>query len=281
MSSHAFSDHLLILLDDADKLDAAYRNLRTGAHGRQSDLGSMNRAVIVSCVSAWEAYIEQLVRESLLVLQPVSLRVSGSAECLRRSPISEVQYPKQGQCPIPVSASDRPDRRTYFLGLAELYFGSSSGAVDSCNDAAAPDFSWRKSPPDCSEQLFKPTSELLPTSRNMHGRRCPPASNQRPRHRIPMAALMARPVPFFLVPCASPVNTMPPVRSPIPGVSRHVPLAVPLGIRLEKRSRREEERLRRCRAYAGVVKELKGELARLRKLYWAEEFKEPATPKNR
>jgi hypothetical protein len=34
-------------------------------------------------------------------------------------------------------------------------------------------------------------------------------------------------------------------------------------------------------AYTDVVKELKGELARLRKLYRADEFKEPATPKNR
>jgi hypothetical protein len=34
-------------------------------------------------------------------------------------------------------------------------------------------------------------------------------------------------------------------------------------------------------AHAGVVKELKVELARLRKLYRAGEFKEPALPKNR
>ena len=36
-------------------------------------MAALNRAVIVTCVSAWEAYVEELVRESLTVLRPVAL----------------------------------------------------------------------------------------------------------------------------------------------------------------------------------------------------------------
>ncbi len=70
MPSHAFEPHFAALLADAEELDAAHAELRTGGPGRQYGLGSLNRAVVVSCVSAWEAYIEELVRESLRVLQP-------------------------------------------------------------------------------------------------------------------------------------------------------------------------------------------------------------------
>jgi len=50
MPSNAFSAHLQVLLQDAEELDDAHRQLRTGQVGRQWRLGALNRAVIVICV---------------------------------------------------------------------------------------------------------------------------------------------------------------------------------------------------------------------------------------
>lgn len=70
MPSNAYASHLEPLLLDADELLQAHRELRTGAPGRQYGLASLNRAVVVACISAWEAYIEELVRESLAAVRP-------------------------------------------------------------------------------------------------------------------------------------------------------------------------------------------------------------------
>jgi hypothetical protein len=72
LPSNAFSVHLDQLLVDAEELGAAHRELRTGKPGRQYGLGSLNRAVVVMSVSAWESYIEELMRESLQVLRPAA-----------------------------------------------------------------------------------------------------------------------------------------------------------------------------------------------------------------
>jgi len=40
--------------------------------GRQLRVAALNRAVVITCVSAWEAYIEELVRASLNVLRPAA-----------------------------------------------------------------------------------------------------------------------------------------------------------------------------------------------------------------
>ncbi|MGP0067446.1 MAG: HEPN domain-containing protein [Isosphaeraceae bacterium] len=55
---------------DVDDLDAAHDRLKTRRPGRQYRLGALNRAAVVICISAWEAYIEELVRESLRALRP-------------------------------------------------------------------------------------------------------------------------------------------------------------------------------------------------------------------
>src|SRR5262245_28615509 len=73
MPSNAYTGHLLPLLRDAEELDEAHEELRTGAPGRQYGLASLNRATVVMCVSAWEAYIEELVRESLTALRPIAV----------------------------------------------------------------------------------------------------------------------------------------------------------------------------------------------------------------
>jgi hypothetical protein len=68
--SHAFTVHLQQLLQDALDLDDAHSRLRTGARGRQYRLAALNRAVVVISVSAWESYVEELMRECLQVLRP-------------------------------------------------------------------------------------------------------------------------------------------------------------------------------------------------------------------
>ena len=70
MSSQAYTDHLAAILNDAEELIEAHKRLRTGKTGRQWGLGALNRAVVVMSVSAWEAYLEELVREALEVMKP-------------------------------------------------------------------------------------------------------------------------------------------------------------------------------------------------------------------
>ncbi|QEH31882.1 hypothetical protein OJF2_03490 [Aquisphaera giovannonii] len=70
MPSNALSVHLDQLLGDAGELDTIHYQLRTGLPGRQYGLASLNRAAVVISVSAWESYIEELMRESLQALRP-------------------------------------------------------------------------------------------------------------------------------------------------------------------------------------------------------------------
>ena len=70
MPSNAFSAQLTELLRDAAELDTIHTQLRTGFPGRQYGLASLNRAAVVISVSAWESYVEELMRESLQALRP-------------------------------------------------------------------------------------------------------------------------------------------------------------------------------------------------------------------
>jgi len=72
MPSRAYTEHLDELLKDPEELVEAHRRLRTGRVGRQWRLGALNRATVVICVSAWEAYVEELLRESIEVLRPAT-----------------------------------------------------------------------------------------------------------------------------------------------------------------------------------------------------------------
>jgi hypothetical protein len=72
MASVAYTHVLQPLLRDSTELDAAHRRLRTGIQGRQWGVGSLNRAVVVMCASAWEAYVEQVLIESINVLRPAA-----------------------------------------------------------------------------------------------------------------------------------------------------------------------------------------------------------------
>jgi hypothetical protein len=68
--SNAFTQHLRQLLQDAIELDDAHGRLSTGTPGRQYGLASLNRSAVVISVSAWESYVEELMRECLQVLRP-------------------------------------------------------------------------------------------------------------------------------------------------------------------------------------------------------------------
>jgi RiboL-PSP-HEPN len=65
LPSDAFSVHLNELLKEAKELSKIHAQLKTGKRGRQRGLSSLNRAALVMCVSAWESYVEELMRESL------------------------------------------------------------------------------------------------------------------------------------------------------------------------------------------------------------------------
>ena len=73
MPSSAHTQHLDVLLRDAAELGAAHRKLSTGARGRQRGLGAINRTTVVICVSAWEAYVEEIVKETLDLLRPAAV----------------------------------------------------------------------------------------------------------------------------------------------------------------------------------------------------------------
>jgi len=72
MPSNAHDQFLVPLLEDATEIETAHANLRTGVAGRQWGLGSLNRAAVVMCLSAWEAYIEELIKESVTAFRPVN-----------------------------------------------------------------------------------------------------------------------------------------------------------------------------------------------------------------
>jgi hypothetical protein len=72
MPSQAYDSRLLGVLRDAEDVLSGHRKLRTRGRGRQWGLGGLNRAVVVLAVSAWEAYIEGLVLESIEVARPSS-----------------------------------------------------------------------------------------------------------------------------------------------------------------------------------------------------------------
>lgn len=58
------------LLEDVEEILDGHKRLRTGKKGRQWGLGALNRAAIVMAVSAWEAYVEDLVEVCILELKP-------------------------------------------------------------------------------------------------------------------------------------------------------------------------------------------------------------------
>jgi hypothetical protein len=90
MPSNAFTQHLLVLLEDADELVDVHSQLRTGRPGRQWGLGALNRAVVIMCVSAWEAYVEEVIVEAITAIRPTAGTPLGSWAALNASARSSV-----------------------------------------------------------------------------------------------------------------------------------------------------------------------------------------------
>jgi hypothetical protein len=95
MSSNAYIDHLDPLLVDAAELLAAHAALRSGS----LRLDALNRAVVVICVSAWEAYIEELIREALDSIRPATppLGVWPALNATARAAIGRFNTPNTDQ----------------------------------------------------------------------------------------------------------------------------------------------------------------------------------------
>lgn len=70
MASGAFDSVLTPLLADVEELLEAHRRLRTRQRGRQWRLGALNRAAVVVAVSAWESYVEEIVRLVVAYARP-------------------------------------------------------------------------------------------------------------------------------------------------------------------------------------------------------------------
>jgi hypothetical protein len=60
------------MLRDAEALDNAHSHLSTLVPPPQDSLDAITRAVIVACLSAWEAFIEGIIVESVDAMQPAA-----------------------------------------------------------------------------------------------------------------------------------------------------------------------------------------------------------------
>lgn len=72
MPSNSSTKFLLPVLNDAREIMSGHSELSTGQPGRQWGLGGLNRAVVVMCAAAWEAYIEEVVKEAVESLRPLT-----------------------------------------------------------------------------------------------------------------------------------------------------------------------------------------------------------------
>jgi len=98
LPSNAYQFHLVVLLKDAEELTSAHAQLRTGKPGRQWGLGALNRAVVVSAVSAWEAYLEAVVLEVIGAARPTAPTLHWSSwNASARSTIGRLNKPTPAQ----------------------------------------------------------------------------------------------------------------------------------------------------------------------------------------
>lgn len=70
MPSLALTETFERLLADPTALGGAYDILRASRRTPPGTLDAIPRAVVVLCVSAWEAFVEELVREAVDLLRP-------------------------------------------------------------------------------------------------------------------------------------------------------------------------------------------------------------------
>src|SRR5438876_14050 len=113
MSSNAFTNHLLPVLQDADEvLDAQVQLNGTmvpaPAPGTLWGIGALNRAAVVMLVSAWEAYIEQVAIEAVEALRPAAPGPLGSWPALYasvRASVGQLHQPNVQHVKMLISGS--------------------------------------------------------------------------------------------------------------------------------------------------------------------------------
>ena len=100
MPSKAFTNHLKVVLEDANEIVKAHSALKTGVAGRQYGLGALNRAVVVMCISAWEVYVEEVLKETIELLKPDTppLGTWPSLNASVRSAIGRFNNPNTQHC---------------------------------------------------------------------------------------------------------------------------------------------------------------------------------------
>jgi len=111
MSSKAFTNYLLPVLQDADELLDAQVQLNAAivpapAAGAPWGIGALNRAAVVMLVSAWEAYIEQVAIEAVEALRPAHPVPLGSWPALYASVRASVGQLHQPNVLMEHTASD-------------------------------------------------------------------------------------------------------------------------------------------------------------------------------
>ena len=72
MPSNAYTGTLAQMLLDAEALDDAHTQITTLAAPPPGSLDAITRAVVVACLSAWEAYVEAVILEAVEALRPVA-----------------------------------------------------------------------------------------------------------------------------------------------------------------------------------------------------------------
>jgi hypothetical protein len=70
MPSNAYHHHLEDLLADARSLMRGHRFIREAGAMAHAERSAFPRAAVVACLSAWESFIEELMREAAAALRP-------------------------------------------------------------------------------------------------------------------------------------------------------------------------------------------------------------------
>ncbi len=164
MASNAFTAYLQPLLRDAVHLLLASHQLPTGIPGRPLRIAALNRAIVVTCASAWEAFIEDLVRESRSARLRPPIPPSGRMariECHRARTVGQVQQPKHREhSPVDLRRG-WVARRANVLDLAELHVGPGREAFGGCHDSPPSDCPRRQSAPGCRHLLRQQATGVL------------------------------------------------------------------------------------------------------------------------
>ena len=139
MPSNAFSVHLGVLLLDAEELSRIHARLRTGGPGRQYGLASLNRAALVMSVSAWESYVEELMRESVQALGPPAppLGAWPAWNAYVMGLLGRFNTPNQANVGITHPQLHRSGGRSPDLEMAELHSGAGRATAHGCDDIPA------------------------------------------------------------------------------------------------------------------------------------------------